>query len=106
MVFLDFFFALREAGLKVTLQEWRMLLTCLEKGLHDSNIKGFYHVARACLVKSEADFDTFDLVFARYFEGIEGAIELPPELLEWLADPHPMEELSEELRRARSRSFL
>ncbi len=77
-----------------------MLLTCLEKGLHDSNIKGFYHVARACLVKSEADFDTFDLVFARYFEGIEGAIELPPELLEWLADPHPMEELSEELRRA------
>lgn len=56
--------------------------TCPEKGLHDSNIKGFYHVARACLVKSEADFDTFDLVFARYFEGIEGAIELPPELLE------------------------
>jgi uncharacterized protein with von Willebrand factor type A (vWA) domain len=64
------------------------------------NIKGFYHVARACLVKSEADFDAFDLVFARYFEGIEGAIQLPPELLEWLADPHPMEELSEELRRA------
>ena len=100
MVFLDFFYALREAGLKVTLQEWRMLLSCLEKGLHNSNIKGFYHVARACLVKSEADFDTFDLVFARYFEGIEGAILLPPELLEWLADPHPLEELSEELRRA------
>jgi hypothetical protein len=100
LVFLDFFFALRAAGLKVTLQEWRMLLTCLEKGLHDSKITGFYHVARACLVKSEADFDTFDLVFARYFEGIEGAIDLPPELLEWLADPHPMEELSEELRLA------
>ncbi len=100
MVFLDFFFALRAAGIKVTLQEWRMLLTCLEKGLHASTLAGFHHVARACLVKSEADFDTFDLVFARYFEGIEGAIELPPELLEWLADPHPMEELSEELRRA------
>ncbi|MEZ4281445.1 MAG: VWA domain-containing protein [Myxococcota bacterium] len=100
MVFLDFFYALREAGLKVTLQEWRMLLTCLEKGLHDSKLAGFYRVARACLVKSEADFDTFDLVFARYFEGIEGAIELSPELLEWLADPRPMEELSEELRLA------
>ena len=100
MVFLDFFYALREAGLKVTLQEWRMLLTCLEKGLHDSKLAGFYRVARACLVKSEADFDAFDIVFARYFEGIEGAIELSPEVLEWLADPRPMEELSEELRRA------
>ena len=70
MVFLDFFYALRAAGLKVTLQEWRMLLSCLEKGLHDSGLQGFYHVARACLVKSESDFDTFDQVFAEYFEGI------------------------------------
>lgn len=100
MVFLDFFYALRQAGLKVTLQEWRMLLTCLEKGLHDASIRGFYHVARACLVKSEADFDTFDRVFAEYFRGIEGAIELPPELVEWLSEPHPMEELTEELIRA------
>lgn len=100
MVFLDFFYALREAGLKVTLQEWRMLLTCLEKGLHDSSIRGFYHVARACLVKSEADFDTFNGVFAAYFEGVEGAIELPPELLAWLAEPKPMAELSEEMKAA------
>lgn len=100
MVFLDFFYALRQAGLKVTLQEWRMLLTCLERGLHHSRLEGFYHVARACLVKSESDFDTFDQVFAHYFEGIEGAIELPPELLEWLADPKPFEELTEEMRAA------
>jgi hypothetical protein len=100
VVFLDFFYTLREAGLKVTLQEWRMLLTCLERGLHDSRIDGFYHVARACLVKSESDFDTFDVVFAHYFEGIEGVIDLPPELLEWLADPKPFEELSEEMRAA------
>lgn len=100
MVFLDFFHALREAGLKVTLQEWRMLLTCLEKGLHDSSIRGFYHVARACLVKSEADFDVFNRVFAAYFEGVEGAIELPPELLAWLAEPKPMAELTEEMKAA------
>jgi uncharacterized protein with von Willebrand factor type A (vWA) domain len=100
VVLLDFFYTLREAGLRVTLQEWRMLLTCLEKGLHKSNIEGFYHVARACLVKTESDFDTFDVVFAKYFEGIEGAIELPPELLEWLADPKPFEELTEEMRAA------
>lgn len=96
MVFLDFFYALRSAGLKSTLQEWRMLLTCLEKGLHKSTVEGFYHVARACLVKSESDFDTFDLVFADYFEGIEGAIELSPELLDWLANPKPAEELTPE----------
>ncbi|MEM9175344.1 MAG: VWA domain-containing protein [Myxococcota bacterium] len=96
MVFLDFFYALRAAGLKSTLQEWRMLLTCLEKGLHGSTVEGFYHVARACLVKSESDFDTFDLVFAEYFEGIEGAIELSAELLDWLANPKPADELSPE----------
>ncbi|MEZ4334822.1 MAG: VWA domain-containing protein [Myxococcota bacterium] len=100
MVFLDFFYALREAGLKVTLQEWRMLLTCLEKGLHDSSVRGFYHVARACLVKSEADFDTFNGVFAAYFKDVEGAIELPPELLAWLAEPKPMAELTEEMKAA------
>jgi len=100
VVFLDFFYALRAAGLKVTLQEWRMLLSCLEKGLHDSRLEGFYHVARACLVKSESDFDCFDQVFAQYFEGIEGMIDLPPELLEWLANPQPFEELTDELRAA------
>jgi len=77
-----------------------MLLSCLEKGLHDSRLEGFYHIARACLVKSESDFDTFDQVFAQYFEGIESMIDLPPELLEWLANPKPFEELSDELRAA------
>lgn len=100
MVFLDLFYALREAGLKVTLQEWRMLLDCLEQGLHQSRIEDFYNVARACLVKSESDFDTFDLVFARYFEGLEGVIDLPPELLEWLSNPKPFEELTDEMRAA------
>jgi len=96
MVFLEFFYALRAAGLKSTLQEWRMLLQCLEKGLHDSKVEGFYHVARACLVKSESDFDTFDLVFAEYFDGIAGSVDIPQELLDWLANPKPAEELSPE----------
>jgi len=100
MVFLDFFYALRAAGLKVTLQEWRMLMTCLEKGLHDCRVEGFYHVSRACLVKSESDFDTFDQVFAEYFKDIEGFIDLPLELLEWLAEPKPFEELTDEMRAA------
>ena len=100
MVFLEFFYALRAAGMKSTLQEWRMLLECLELGLHDSRIEGFYHIARACLVKSESDFDTFDVVFAKFFEGIEGVIEIPQELLEWLAEPKPFEELTEEQRAA------
>ncbi len=96
MVFLEFFYALRAAGLKSTLQEWRMLLQCLEKGLHDSKVEGFYHVARACLVKSESDFDTFDLVFAEYFDGIAGSVDIPQELLDWLANPKPAEDLSPE----------
>ena len=70
-MFLDFFYGLRDEGVPVSIQEWQMLMTALEKGLHDSKVEGFYHVARACLVKSESDFDTFDLVFAEYFDGPE-----------------------------------
>jgi len=75
-MFLDLFYELREAGVPVGLQEWRMLMESLEKGLHGSSLLRFYNLARATLVKSETYYDTFDRVFAHVFEGVEGALSI------------------------------
>ena len=65
----------------------------------------FYHLARACLVKSETYFDAFDRVFARVFHGVEGALgdDVTDELLEWLRDPKNFPELTPEQRAALER---
>ncbi len=97
-MFLDFFYALRGEGLKVGLQEWLTLMEALEKGLHGSSLRRFYNLSRACLVKSETDFDAFDRAFLRVFEGVEGSLDIEEELLEWLNDPKAFEGLSDEQR--------
>ncbi len=99
-MFLDLFYGLREAGVPVSIQEWQMLMTALEKGLHGSGLLGFYHLARATLVKSETYFDAFDRVFARVFRGVEGELSVGEELREWLDDPKQFDGLSEEQREA------
>jgi uncharacterized protein with von Willebrand factor type A (vWA) domain len=95
--FLDFFFSLRRAGLKVGTSEWLALQRALELGLHDTSLTGFYHTARAILVKSEADFDRFDLVFSATFRGLTGiSLNLTDELKQWLSDPRKLRLLSDE----------
>jgi uncharacterized protein with von Willebrand factor type A (vWA) domain len=97
-MFLDFFYELRDEGVPVGLQEWNMLLEALEKGLHGSSLSRFYHLARSCLVKSETYFDAYDRAFLRVFEGVEGALDIEDELMEWLKDPKNFEELTDEQR--------
>lgn len=97
-MFLDLFYGLREEGVPVGVQEWRTFLTALEKGLHGANLLRFYHVARACLVKSETYFDAFDKVFARVFRGVEGqhGDDVTDKVMEWLRDPKNFPNLSPE----------
>jgi uncharacterized protein with von Willebrand factor type A (vWA) domain len=97
-VFLDFFYELRDEGVPVGLQEWNMLLEALQKGLHGSSLSRFYHLARACLVKSETYFDAYDRAFLKVFEGVEGALDIEDELMDWLKDPKNFEELTDEQR--------
>ncbi len=97
-MFLDLFYGLREAGVPVGLQEWRMLMETLEKGLHGSSLLRFYNLSRATLVKSETYYDAFDRVFAQVFEGVEGELSIEDEVLEWLKDPKNFEELTDEQR--------
>ncbi|CAG1002642.1 hypothetical protein MYXO_03145 [Myxococcaceae bacterium] len=99
-MFLDLFYGLREEGVPVSLQEWQAFLTALEKGLHGSSLARFYHLARACLVKSETLFDAFDRVFLRVFRGVEGEFgdDVTEKVLDWLRDPKNFTELTPEQR--------
>src|SRR5580765_3982294 len=97
-MFLDLFYGLRDEGVPVAIQEWQAFLTALEQGLHGSSLLRFYHLGRACLVKSETYFDAYDRVFARVFKGGEGALgdDVTEQLLEWLRDPKNSPNLSAE----------
>jgi len=97
-MFFELFYGLRDEGVPVAIQEWMMLMRALAMGQHGSSLDGFYHVARACLVKSETYFDAFDRVFARIFRGVEGELSVTDELLEWLKDPKNFSEMTDEQR--------
>jgi uncharacterized protein with von Willebrand factor type A (vWA) domain len=97
-VFLDLFYGLRDAGVPVAIQEWQAFLAALEQGLHGSSLLRFYHLGRACLVKSETYFDAYDRVFARVFQGVEGKFgdEVTDRLLDWLRDAKDLPQLTPE----------
>ena len=97
-MFLDLFYGLREEGVPVAIQEWQAFLSALAQGLHGADLLRFYHLGRACLVKSETYFDAYDRVFARAFRGVEGALgdQVTDQLLEWLRDPKNFSGLSPE----------
>ena len=58
----------------------------------------FYNIARSCLVKSETYFDAYDRAFLKVFKGVEGALNIEDELMEWLNDPKNFEGLTDEQR--------
>jgi uncharacterized protein with von Willebrand factor type A (vWA) domain len=100
-MFVDFLYDLRARKVPVGTQEAVLLARALDAGLHESSLDGFYNVARALLVHSEAHLDDFDLVFASYFRGVPlEAKKITEELLDWLKNPIPMRELSDEERAA------
>jgi uncharacterized protein len=101
-VFVPFIYELRRLKVPVGTQEAIQLAAALEAGVHESSLDGFYHVARAILVHSEAHYDAFDQAFAHHFRGAElSAKELRSEILDWLeqAIERPTE-LSDEERAA------
>lgn len=99
-MFTHFYYELKSQGLPVSMKEWNTLLEALEAGLSGSSLTGFYYLCRAILVKSEAHYDRFDLAFAHFFEGIATPEGLPDKLWEWLDKELPVQEITEEMRRA------
>lgn len=69
----EFFLALRAAGVPVSLTELLVLLEGLRQRVAFLSAQDFYFLARLTLVKDERHFDRFDRVFAEYFRGAERA---------------------------------
>ncbi|HKX95208.1 MAG TPA: VWA domain-containing protein [Methylibium sp.] len=86
---IDFFHALRNARLPVSVKEYLTLLEALRAGVIDDDggptVEKFYLLARTALVKDEALFDRYDRAFGAYFHGVETVADFTRELpLEWL----------------------
>ncbi|HEU0220913.1 MAG TPA: VWA domain-containing protein [Paracoccaceae bacterium] len=93
-MFVQFFLALREARVPVSLREYLTLLEAMGEDLVTYDVEGFYFLARASLVKDERNLDRFDRVFGQVFKGLESlglealieAQALPEEWLRKLAE--------------------
>ncbi len=101
-MFLNFFYALRQHGLPVSLHEYLSLLQALRAGLVRYSLDDFYALCRAIMVKDESQLDRFDLLFGAYFQGLS---ELPDDFFsaripaDWLETAF-RRQLSEEERAA------
>ncbi|WP_405236814.1 vWA domain-containing protein [Lentisalinibacter orientalis] len=94
---IQFFFMLREGGLKTSITELLTLLEALKNGLAERSVDNFYYLSRACLVKDETQFDRFDRIFGAHFKGIEDAFsdliaDVPDDWLERMAELQLSEE--------------
>lgn len=96
-MFSKFFYTLKDKGLEVSLSEWLTLQDALQKGLCHSSLTEFYYLARMILVKSETEFDKFDMAFDEVFKGIMSENEVGKNLLRWLDKPE-MQDVFEEMR--------
>lgn len=96
-MFSKFFYTLKEKGLDVSLSEWLTLQDALQQGLCHSSLTEFYYVARMILVKSETEYDKFDLAFDEVFKGIMSENEVGKNMMRWLDKPE-MQEVFEEMR--------
>ncbi|MGN0718962.1 MAG: VWA domain-containing protein [Anaerovoracaceae bacterium] len=94
-MFIEFMLALREQGLSVSLDEWLVLMEALDQGMAGNSLLEFYYLCRNVLVKTEADYDAFDLAFAKYFERVETAGDIPAELWDWLNQGEQERDLSD-----------
>jgi uncharacterized protein with von Willebrand factor type A (vWA) domain len=82
---IGFFLHLKSARLPVSTREFLTLLEALEARVVSLSIDDFYHLARASLIKDEAQFDRYDLAFATYFKGVDAIFDIRTEIPEeWL----------------------
>ncbi len=98
-MFADFFYTCKAKGLSITLGEWLTLHEALDKGLAGSSLTQFYYLARTILVKSETDFDKFDMAFEECFRGVQSENEVTAQMLKWLDKPEMAELLHQEEKR-------
>lgn len=94
-MFTEFFHSLRAKGIHVTLGEFLTLQQALDMNLCQSSLTEFYYIARMILVKSETDFDKFDMAFEECFQAVKKQKMITKQMLRWL-DKSELEELADE----------
>lgn len=92
-MFNKFFYECKAKGLDISTTEWLTLQKALDMGLAHSSLTEFYYLARSILVKTETDFDRFDMAFMEYFKGVEKDTEVGAEMMRWLNKADEMKEL-------------
>ncbi|MFN3236710.1 MAG: hypothetical protein ACE37D_06595, partial [Pseudomonadales bacterium] len=68
---INFFMALKNARIPVSITELLHLLEILKARLVYADIDEFYYLSRMALVKDERHYDKFDRAFGTYFKGLE-----------------------------------
>ena len=68
---INFFLALKNARIPVSITELLHLLEVLKARLVYADIDDFYYMSRLALVKDERHYDKFDRAFSTYFKGLE-----------------------------------
>jgi len=83
---INFFYALKDTGIPVSVKELLMLLEALSQDLAFANVEEFYYLARACLVKDEKYYDRFDRAFGAYFSELQSVDDVINALIpeDWL----------------------
>jgi len=75
-VFYQFLYELKKHGLPASLHEYLNLMDALDNQVIDFNPDEFYALTKSIFVKAENQLDTFDKVFAAWFEK---GMRVPPE---------------------------
>ena len=94
-MFIDFFYTLRNKGIQVSLGEWLTLQDALDQGLCESSLSKFYSIARMILVKSETEYDKYDMAFEEFFRHIISTDAMTDRMLRWLDKPEMNDLLQE-----------
>src|SRR5699024_9753798 len=74
-MFLQFFTALRDAQVPVSLREYLTLMEAIDADLAEHSVENFYYLSRTALVKDERNLDKFDRVFGSVFKGLENLLD-------------------------------
>lgn len=83
-MFTEFFYMLKAKGLDISMTEWLTFMDALDRGLSQGNFTNFYYLGRMILVKTESDYDKYDMAFQEYYQHIQSEDALPSKILEWL----------------------
>ena len=83
-MFTEFFYILKAHGLNISMTEWLTFMEALDKDLAHSSIDELYYLGRMTLVKTESDYDKYDLAFDEYFKKITISDDIPENIKKFL----------------------